>query len=422
MARRKSSTVKPGRHRNPATLALLRSMHLPEDFPLSPHPPSGRWYRKIRKGRHYFGKLEDPQGALDVYLAQRDDLLAGRKVRKVSEMGVSVADVCNAFLTAKQQSMDAGELTGTSWHHYFLTCRAVAKVMGRSRVVSDLTPEDFGALRAEFAKTCGAHALAGHVQRTRSLFKFAFDSAMIPAPIRFGPSFKRPKPQAMRQARAAKPARMFAPAEVRRLIDNADVPMKAMVLLGINAGLGNEDIARLEQRHLDLSAATLDFPRPKTSISRRACLWVETVAAIRAAMEARPKPSDPADMDLIFITKYGNPWTQRELRKVDKPRPGKPDHKLHNVDSVRLQFNKLCKAQGVPPLGFYSLRHTFSTVAEGSRDFPTVELVMGHEDYNRMATRYREGIDNDRLRAVADHVRNWLGLTREDVAVLAKIG
>jgi hypothetical protein len=47
------------------------------DFPLTPHP-SGRWCKKVRAKLHYFGKLEDPQAALNKWLDQRDDLLAGR--------------------------------------------------------------------------------------------------------------------------------------------------------------------------------------------------------------------------------------------------------------------------------------------------------------------------------------------------------
>ena len=37
-------------------------------------------------------------------------------------------------------------------------------------------------------------------------------------------------------------------------------------------------------------------------------------------------------------------------------------------------------------------------------DYP---LIMGHE-VAHMSSVYREGIDDERLRAVAEHVRNWL--------------
>ena len=53
------------------------------------------------------------------------------------------------------------------------------------------------------------------------------------------------------------------------------------------------------------------------------------------------------------------------------------------------------------------MRHTFLTIAEETRDFPAVQLVMGHSD-NTMASHSRERIADDRLEAVAEHVRKWL--------------
>jgi integrase len=58
-------------------------------------------------------------------------------------------------------------------------------------------------------------------------------------------------------------------------------------------------------------------------------------------------------------------------------------------------------------LGFYTLRHTFRTVADGAKDQPAADHIMGHE-VAHMSSVYREGISDERLRAVADHVHAWL--------------
>ncbi|MHC4403043.1 MAG: hypothetical protein ACYTG0_25560 [Planctomycetota bacterium] len=58
-------------------------------------------------------------------------------------------------------------------------------------------------------------------------------------------------------------------------------------------------------------------------------------------------------------------------------------------------------------VGFYALRYTFETIAGDSRDQIAVDHVMGH-DRGDMASVYRERIGDDRLRAVTDHVREWL--------------
>ena len=60
-----------------------------------------------------------------------------------------------------------------------------------------------------------------------------------------------------------------------------------------------------------------------------------------------------------------------------------------------------------PGLGFYALRHTFETIAGGSRDQVAVNHIMGHADQS-MAEVYREHIEDDRLVAVTDHVWDWL--------------
>jgi integrase len=56
---------------------------------------------------------------------------------------------------------------------------------------------------------------------------------------------------------------------------------------------------------------------------------------------------------------------------------------------------------------FYTLRHTFRTVADEAKDQPAADFIMGHE-VPHMSSVYRETISDDRLRAVADHVRAWL--------------
>src|SRR4051812_25766060 len=90
------------------------------EFPLFAHA-NGKWCKKIRGKLYYFGKWSDPDGALTEYLAQKDDLHAGRKPRP--ETGaVTVKEVVNCFLVAKQARVDEGRLSPLTWNDYKTAC------------------------------------------------------------------------------------------------------------------------------------------------------------------------------------------------------------------------------------------------------------------------------------------------------------
>jgi integrase len=57
-------------------------------------------------------------------------------------------------------------------------------------------------------------------------------------------------------------------------------------------------------------------------------------------------------------------------------------------------------------LGFYTLRHTFRTIADEAKDQPAADFIMGHCS-GHISEVYRERISDERLRAVVDHVRAW---------------
>jgi hypothetical protein len=122
-------------------------------FPLTPHP-SGRWCKKIRGQLHYFGPWNDPGGALQKYLDQKDALHAGRKPR-LDAGELTVKELVNAFLTAKAASRDAGELAPRTWDDYKAACDILVDNVGKRRLVTDIGPEDFAALRKELAKNWG---------------------------------------------------------------------------------------------------------------------------------------------------------------------------------------------------------------------------------------------------------------------------
>jgi integrase len=375
-------------------------------FPLTPHP-SGAWQKKIRGKIHYFGRwarrvngnLERIEGdgwkeALEEYKAVADDLHAGRTPRVQGE-GLTVADLCNRFLTAKVRKVESGELGARMFQEYREITDLLVAAFGKTRRVDDLAADDFEALRARLAERWGPVRLGNGITRVKSVFKYGLDNALLEKAPRYGSEFRKPDKAVLRRHKAQAGEKMLEADQVRALIEGAGQPLKAMILLGVNAGFGNHDCASLPLSALDLGGGWLNFPRPKTGIARRCPLWPETVAAIRDALATRPAPKDHADADLAFLQGSGRRW----VRHTDKSR----------TDNLSVQFCELLKKFGLhrDGLGFYTLRHVFRTVADAARDPVAIDLIMGHTDPS-MGGHYRERIDDDRLRAVADHVRAWL--------------
>jgi integrase len=361
------------------------------EFPLTAHP-AGCWCKKIRGKLYYFGPWGDPDGALAKYLGQKEDLHAGRKPRP-DPGSATVKDMANAFLNHKQSLLDAGELSPRTWGEYKETCDLLVGRLGKHRLASDLGPDDFAGLRNYMAGCWGPVRLGNAIQRVRSVFKHAFEAGQIDRPVRFGPGFNRPTKKVLRLHRAAQGPRLFTAEEIRSLIGAAGTPLKAMLLLGINCAFGNADCAHLPLSALDLGRGWVDYPRPKTGLPRRCPLWPEAVEALKEALARRPTPTKEEHAGLAFVTKYGQPW--------GKDIPDSP---------VAKETGKLLKAlhiNGRKGLGFYTLRHTFRTVADEAKDQPAADFIMGHE-VPHLSSVYRETISDARLKAVTDHVRAWL--------------
>ena len=84
--------------------------------------------------------------------------------------------------------------------------------------------------------------------------------------------------------------------------------------------------------------------------------------------------------------------------------------KVNNAGPLTQLMGKLLKRlsiNGRNRLGFYTLRHTFRTIADEARDQPAADFLMGHE-VPHMSSVYREKISDERLKAASEYVRVWL--------------
>lgn len=359
-------------------------------FPLWLHKHTGQWVKKVHGKCYYFGT--DKDAALAEYLRVKDDLEAGRQSSPKADDVLTLKELANVFLTHKKSQVEIGELTLASFNDYLSTCEKLAAALGKETAVESIRPEDLLKYRRKLAETNGPTSLGNEVTRCRVVFNFAFSNGLVDKPVRFG-EFKRPKKSASRRLRASKGSKLFEPAELRQIIEAADTQLRAMILLGINCGFGNADCGTLPIEAVDLENGWIDYPRPKTGIARRCPLWQETVEALREWLPKRNKPTDDDNVALLFITKYGSAW------HVDGA-SGNP---------ISAEFRKLLNELKLyrEGLSFYSLRHTFQTIADEAGDYLATRRVMGHAD-NSISDHYRERFADDRLVKVTEYVRSWL--------------
>jgi len=331
---------------------------------------------------------------LDEWNSVKPDLLAGRDPGQKPASGhLTLAELVNAFLHHKKQLLDSGEVAAITWQGYAAVGSLLLEFFGRTRAAVQLHPMDFQRLRAHFAKGVGPVTLSNRINVVRMIFKYGYKSKLLTKEAEFGVEFEKPSAKTLRLERANKGARLFTPQQIKALIKAAEPHMKAMILLALNGGLGNNDLALLTLDSFDLKGGWLDYPRPKTGVPRRIPLWPETVAAVRVAAKKRRTAKAPEDAKLLFIGAHGSSY-------------------VSNTGGHRVahEFASLRDAAHIKDRVFYDLRRTFQTVADNlSRDRDGVKAIMGHAPASGdMSAIYRQGFDDDRLRSVVDHVRGWL--------------
>lgn len=316
------------------------------------------------------------------------------------QLPVTVSEVCAAALDYMRSQIAAGERAQRSIEDYQLAVTPLLQVFGGDREVASLRPDDFRRLRKHLDENLSKRTLKKRIGAIRTVLKYADDlrdetgERRFSGQIDYGREFNRPSSKVLRQEKLTQEKKYFEPQEVRRLLAAAREPVRTMILLALNCGFGNTDIATLTWSviELDSTPSWIEFPRGKTAIERRCPLWPETAAALRIHRGTIILPPEA----LVFLTSRGNPWVRMSEKKNHDDALGKAFHKLQVACDL--------KRHGV---GFYSLRHCFETWGGETKDQVAVNDLMGHVDTS-MAGEYREAISDTRKQAVVDEVRRRL--------------
>jgi integrase len=376
-------------------------------FPLTPHS-SGKWAKKVRGRIYYFGKWDDPDGALREWNAVKDALLSGRSPN-FTGVSPTLKDLLNEYMDRQIVRVDSGKLEARTFVDSKNALTHFARAVGPDRLAAGLRPPDFKLARSSYASDeRGPHTINRYIANVKAALNWAVRNGKIPPPVVYGDEFRKEEPKVMRKsarlAKYAKGSEIFSPKEVQAILKLATAPIKAMILLGLNAGFYAVDVACLPKDALNLDDAWLEYPRKKTEVMRAAHLWPETVEALREAAAHRGYPRNRADDGLVFIHPLGNPWvyvsTKREEGTISK---------ATRTDYINKKMLRILKDAGIrrPGVNFAALRDTFSTVAAEVPDENARKLIEGHS-FPGMDAFYVKEVARERLEKVVNHVRQKL--------------
>jgi integrase len=391
------------------------------EFPLTPHA-SGKWTKKVRGRFYYFGRWDDPDGALREYNAVKQSLVSGRDPTVADPNTITIRDLFNAFLDRQTTRVDAGRLDGRTYTDQRQAMLQFARAVGPGRMVAELRPADFAAGRSALAigkKGRGPMTLNRAIANVRAAFNHGRKNLMFIGDVAFGDKFDkepiRVLRKASREANYKRGKKLFSPRECRDLVAAAQAPLKAMILLGLNSGFYAADVSALPRAALNLEKSWLEFPRTKTEVTRAAPLWPETVAALREAIAIRPDPRSEADSGLVFITKQGERFVHNAIK-----RGATGIERATRSDAINQAFKRLLVSLDMrrPGVNFAALRSTFRTAADELNDPNAVLLMMGHS-FKGMDQYYLQEVARKRMKRVADHLRRKL-LNPKKVRATAK--
>lgn len=378
--------------RHSTTAKAAKKPAKPEGSPLYPHP-SGKWAKKIKGKIRYFGRWDDHDAALAEYERTREAHEAGRDPSVIDPDSFTVEDACNYYLESCEDRVNRNDLAPRTFADSKLTCKSMVAMLGRDSAVLKLEPQDFRRAINTIAAKRNVIGVANEVTRIKSVFKWCVAEGLIERLPKYGPDFRQPKAKSIRAHRARQPAKAFTVDELLATLDECGVHLKAMTLLGINVGWSNSDCSTMPLDAVNFDTGWVDFARAKTAIHRHVPLWDETLEALRASLERRPEPTEEITKDAFFVRHNGGAWAEST---------GPTNHISKHFNGAMKRAEVLRKG-----LSFYSLRHTFETIAGDSKDQVAVDAIMGHVD-NSMAAIYRQNIEEQRLRDVVNHVHLWL--------------
>jgi len=187
----------------------------------------------------------------------------------------------------------------------------------------------------------------------------------------------------------------FTLEEIKTLLTGASDRTRLYILLMLNCGMTQKDVADLDVFEVDWDAGRIKRKRSKTSDEENVpevdyLLWPETIRLLRQERDAKSS-------DRVLLNSNGSPIWSEKLGD---------DGKYYKTDNVKNAFDRLRKTKGIhKPL--ISLKKTSASLLRNNKEFRGVEnLFLGHAPRTMADKSYAEV-----YKELLDPAVTWLGQT-----------
>ena len=313
-------------------------------------------------------ELEPPQGANIVRWFMSEGK-QGLPVDKTAENGNSTLQaIIGAYLELRKRELDAGSLSATSYasdvyrlEQFQQHCERERKTKLADVVTAEFLAEYRDKLLGRIAKGKVSAVSVKHILRTvKACLKWCYKQEKIDTLPRVMEDYAKvtlPQPA----------PKFYTIEEVQSLFNAASPRTRVYILLGLNLGYTQADIATLEHGMIDWPTGIVTRNRHKTGQPQKAKLWPITSKLLQTEM------TDPHKSTLVLLGEGGNPLIVDSVNAKGNP---------IRVDAVRMAFNRVKAKLEIKgdSRGFAIFRKTSAeNIGKANQDSPhLVDLFLGH--------------------------------------------
>jgi integrase len=241
----------------------IMSRSRPASNPISYHKHTKQYYVTRGSKRVYLGS--DKEEALKKY--HRLNLGIESILQEPAiPMDVTIKELANRFIASQQ----------ANWRNPETTLKCYKDWLGRfikdhpRLKVTNFTVEKFASWKLSLKeRKYSPESINHYLSAVRAIFIFAEETSLIEK----APKLRRIKNERIPKT-GSKEKPIYTLNDLHKLLENADLKLKAMIMLALNCGFGPKDLHDLTWDDIDDERVTL--PRSKTGVCQTYLLWPES--------------------------------------------------------------------------------------------------------------------------------------------------